>query len=432
MTMVTSLYRTFTRLASVWAMLALANVAQVCRADADTTRILFIGNSYINSNNLPGMVDQLAASLGEEVETMMVVPGGSTFELHSASATTQAAIAQGIWDFVVLQEQSQLPSFPPEQVATDVYPFAEVLVEQVHAANPCAEVVFMMTWGRENGDQANCAFYEPLCTYEGMQQRLRDSYVEMAVDNASSCAPIGVVWAEHRALYPTTGLYTDGSHPNALGSYIAASTLFNTVFRRSCVEASWYPAAMTADQALAIRTMASAIVADSTSTWNIGSNDPFVQFSWNIIGNGTVLFANNTSGTSSQLWEFGDGNTSTDFDPTHTYLEEGTYEVTLSVVDECGRMGIKNDEVVIVGTGIGEHGSSVPSVRFDAYTKELVVDGSRSGGLVQLIDGAGRVVLDAKVLPTDARISVAGYHGIHLWRISSMNGPTRAGKVDLP
>ena len=87
MTMVTSLYRTFTRMASVWAMLALANVAQVCRADADTTRILFIGNSYINSNNLPGMVAQLAASLGEEVETMMVVPGGSTFELLQPTMT---------------------------------------------------------------------------------------------------------------------------------------------------------------------------------------------------------------------------------------------------------------------------------------------------------------------------------------------------------
>jgi hypothetical protein len=254
----------------------------------------------------------------------------------------------------------------------------------------------------------------------------------MAVDNASWCAPVGVVWAEHRSLFPATGLYTDGSHPNIIGSYIAASTLFSTMFRRSCVDASWFPAGVSNDQALTIRTMASAIVADSASTWNIGVNDPGVLFSWNMTGIGTVLFANNTSGTNSQIWDFGDGTTSTDFDPTHTYLEDGTYEVTLAVVDDCGRVGTNNDEVVVVGTGIGELGSQVPSVHFNANTIELIVGGSGKSGRIQLIDGAGRVVLEKAIPPNGSRYSVAGFHGIHLWRISSTTGPSRAGKVDLP
>ena len=35
-------------------------------------------------------------------------------------------------------------------------------------------------------------------------------------------------------------------------------------------------------------------------------------------------------------WDFGDGNTSTEQNPTHVYLEEGTYNVTLTVTDDDG------------------------------------------------------------------------------------------------
>ena len=35
-------------------------------------------------------------------------------------------------------------------------------------------------------------------------------------------------------------------------------------------------------------------------------------------------------------WDFGDGNTSTDQNPFHTYMEEGTFEVCLTVTNECG------------------------------------------------------------------------------------------------
>ncbi|WP_035483614.1 PKD domain-containing protein, partial [Gaetbulibacter saemankumensis] len=41
----------------------------------------------------------------------------------------------------------------------------------------------------------------------------------------------------------------------------------------------------------------------------------------------------NAGPNSSYLWEFGDGNTSTDLNPTHTYAQNGEYIVTLTVTD---------------------------------------------------------------------------------------------------
>ena len=45
----------------------------------------------------------------------------------------------------------------------------------------------------------------------------------------------------------------------------------------------------------------------------------------------TVAFEDNSVGPDSWLWDFGDGNTSTDQNPVHTYSQTGTYTVTLDV-----------------------------------------------------------------------------------------------------
>lgn len=50
----------------------------------------------------------------------------------------------------------------------------------------------------------------------------------------------------------------------------------------------------------------------------------------------TVSFTNNSVDGDSYLWDFGDGNTSTEVEPTYTYATEGNYVVTLTTTNECG------------------------------------------------------------------------------------------------
>ncbi len=52
--------------------------------------------------------------------------------------------------------------------------------------------------------------------------------------------------------------------------------------------------------------------------------------------NGVVEFTNLTTNGTNPIWDFGDGNTSTDENPTHTYEEVGNYLVTLSSTNDCG------------------------------------------------------------------------------------------------
>ncbi|MGB1248726.1 MAG: hypothetical protein ACPG4Z_07555, partial [Chitinophagales bacterium] len=141
----------------------------------DTLSALFLGNSYTGVNQLYNLVDSVANHNGDDLIHDRNTPGGYTFEGHSINTTSLNKITAQDWDFVILQEQSQKPSFPPAQVDAETKPYAVVLNDSIKANNPCTEALFYMTWGRENGDQNNCPNYEPLCTYEGMQQRLRES-----------------------------------------------------------------------------------------------------------------------------------------------------------------------------------------------------------------------------------------------------------------
>ena len=93
----------------------------------------------------------------------------------------------------------------------------------------------------------------------------------------------------------------------------------------------------------------------STTTTTIIVNDvPTADF--NSASNGaTVDFTNNSSGATSYSWDFGDGNGSTDENPSHTYSEDGTYEVVLTATNDCG--STTTTQTVIIETppvaGIG-------------------------------------------------------------------------------
>ncbi|HTO37664.1 MAG TPA: PKD domain-containing protein, partial [Brumimicrobium sp.] len=56
---------------------------------------------------------------------------------------------------------------------------------------------------------------------------------------------------------------------------------------------------------------------------------------------------NNGTNLVSHLWDFGDGNTSTAFEPSHTYTNSGNYAVTLTVKNECNCTDTYKMELIV-------------------------------------------------------------------------------------
>ncbi|MCK5707722.1 MAG: DUF4886 domain-containing protein [Candidatus Aureabacteria bacterium] len=195
-----------------------------------TVKVLFIGNSLISTNNLPGMVADIAKSHGYRVIYDSHTPGGARLKNHNSDAKVLQKIKERSWDFVVFQEQGQYPGFSKKQLSRDVFPYAKRLAQKVKKANDRSKVVFYMTMARCNGDSDNKNVSLELLTYEGTQKRVNRCYLEMGKDNKALIAPVGEVWRVVREKKPRLNLYSDGIHPNVTGTYLAACVFYTTLF----------------------------------------------------------------------------------------------------------------------------------------------------------------------------------------------------------
>lgn len=358
-------------------------------------KALFLGNSYTNFNNLPNLVSQLASSLGDSLIVAKNTPGGHTFEQHSTNNNSLNLIRQENWDVVVLQEQSQKPAFEPTFVATEVYPFAGVLHDSIQSNDSCTQTLFYMTWGRENGDQANCPSYTPLCTYLGMQQRLRESYLEMATNLDEAVAPVGMAWKKTRTDHPTIDLYVaDGSHPSYEGSYLAACVFYTSIFRKSVVGSGFY-GSLDSTTAVTLQQVAASTVLDSLLLWGLDHGLPAADFETSISGD-TVDFNNLSMDAANFYWDFGDGQTSTENHPQHVYPAPGNYDVTLVASDGCESDSFTLEIPINGQIGLDEREQEI---KFRVYPNPanegfwFTIETAESGiASMQLLDLFGRVV----------------------------------------
>lgn len=80
-----------------------------------------------------------------------------------------------------------------------------------------------------------------------------------------------------------------------------------------------------------------------------GTIPPSASFTYEVDADNFLLvdFNNNSINAQSYSWDFGDGNTSPDESPSHTYDDEGTYTVTLTAISNEGEMDKAAAEVEI-------------------------------------------------------------------------------------
>ena len=109
----------------------------------------------------------------------------------------------------------------------------------------------------------------------------------------------------------------------------------------------------------------------------------------------TVQFINESTGASSYLWDFGDGNQSTEVNPLHTYLTGGDYDITLTAIN-----GNCTDEFVfsILNVRVEETSSVAQFSLFPNPANDLVTieyPGNSNGMVsVQVFDLTGKMVMN--------------------------------------
>ena len=331
------------------AIVFILSLFSIISLQSQSKSVLFLGNSYTAVNDLPQTLVYVAASAGKSISFDSNTPGGYTLQGHSTNPTSLAMIAAGNWDFVVLQEQSQLPSFPDFQVYADVFPYARKLDSLIKISNPCGETVFYMTWGRKNGDASNCASWPPVCTYEGMDSLLNLRYSMMADSNQAILSPVGAVWRYIRQNYPQIELYqSDESHPSEAGTYAAACCFFTVMFREDPLLIT-YNSTLSSVDAANIRNACRQVVYNNLLSFHVGEYDPQAAYSYQSQGN-NIVFTNNSLNADTYKWSFGDGDFSTLANPVHSYTASGNFSVILTA-ERCGMQDTISQLINIISTG---------------------------------------------------------------------------------
>ncbi len=362
---------------------------------AQTTRVLFIGNSYTATNNLPQVLYNLSLSLGDTIYHDNHTPGGYTFFLHSSNGTTTSKINAQDWDYVVLQAQSQEPSLPPAQVEMETYPYAQMLDHKIHMNNRCTKTMFYMTWGRKYGDNMYCSSYPPVCSFEGMGQRLRESYLEMGANHFAQVAPVGVAWKNARMADSTINLWSaDNSHPSVAGTYLTACVFYASIFHESPVGAT-FTSGLSAGNAHFLQQIAAQTVLDSLDTWMLNQIPINANFSY-MPNDMEIIFSSASYNVDQWMWDFGDGNTSSAIHPTHTYTTPGTYTVQLIASNNCYADTISMNITVPAFMGFENEDVSATSIYPNPATEILNITSIDEVLYWEITESSGKHIIEGR------------------------------------
>ncbi|PBQ32353.1 hypothetical protein CNR22_11420 [Sphingobacteriaceae bacterium] len=200
----------------------------------DTTRILFIGNSFTFYNNMPAMVKALADSAKIKVITGMHAPGGVSVGdtaqgtmAHMNNPALFSLIRSKKWDVAVIQDNQG--RFVRDSAvfsgASKVVQGHLNIMDSLKANNNCAKIVLFGGWAWKNGS--------PPFGNTGIEciQRILVNYRVLNDTMKEIIAPIGEAWIKASKHLPSVNLWDfDDAHPSYAGSYLTASVIFSTIF----------------------------------------------------------------------------------------------------------------------------------------------------------------------------------------------------------
>jgi PKD repeat protein len=144
-------------------------------------------------------------------------------------------------------------------------------------------------------------------------------------------------------------------------------------------------------------------------------NLPTAAFSYEINGN-TVVFSNLSQNANSFYWDFGDGNYSYEINPTHTFINNSFFTVSLIVTNDCGSDTISE---IINLTNINNFDKDV--ITFSNINNNLIIHSDFLINNIEITNLLGQNIYDREVNGNNCEISMETWDaGIYLIRVNNL------------
>ena len=316
------------------------NIGAAFAVDVEPMNVLFIGNSYTHTNNMPELFGKIATSKGIKVNVEMSAVSSYSFRLHSERVEMYDAIRSKKWDYIVLQGFSRELSYSPKHIDTASIPYLNRILDSIYTNNSCTNVLLYMTWGYKDG----WAEREEINTFTKMADSIRKGCQYVSDIYSLPIVPVGAVWREI-ATKSDINLYTaDGQHPTIYGSYLIACTFYAAIFKSSPVD-TFLSNRIDEKSGRLIQETAYKYVTAHVDSCRLNQNTLKIKAERTKMGTFFVHCSANYPYASSIMWLFDDGTGSEKSKVTHQYTSPGTYWITLIVSDDCGIRTIKRKVV---------------------------------------------------------------------------------------
>lgn len=168
-----------------------------------------------------------------------------------------------------------------------------------------------------------------------------------------------------------------------------------------------------------IQAAADLVVLDSLDTWNLHDQSVHTQadFGFTLTTSGVVNFDNLSTKAQTYSWDFGDGQVSTDENPTVTYGANGNYTVTLTATSECN-VDIVTYQVDVQTVSLLE-GNFNLAVLKSLGNGQFIVKSDAVIEMVQIADAAGNQIKTTSNEVIDLSHAASG---LYLVRVTTDRG----------
>ena len=193
-------------------------------ATAQPLKVLFIGNSHVFVNDVPGRVRQHLEAGGSPVRIRSITKGGARLIGFSARPRV-AAVLREQWDVVVLQEATA--SFLSAAGRSRFHEAVQWFLARIPKRT---RVVLYQTWPWQSGSRY---LHKHGGTSPRLWRAMQQEYAKAAAQPRIEIAPVGKCWMKDP--HVDTYYSRDGNHASVAGSALAAKVIARTVFQADAV-----------------------------------------------------------------------------------------------------------------------------------------------------------------------------------------------------
>jgi hypothetical protein len=261
-------------------ILGLALLTSVfCKAQ-DTTKVLFIGNSFTSQNDLPNLFKQISLGSGKNVVVASHMPGGVSVgdtsqgtSAHMNNPLVYSLIRSNDWDYLVLQDNQGrfclgYGQFPSSSLVIEGH---IKIRDSLLFYHPCAHMIWYAGFGPKNG-------YPPYASSgTALIDTIYQNYQFLRDTAGQIIAPIGPAFKKVISQYPSINLWSaDDVHPSLFGSYLTANVFFTTIFKSSSISSSYNPGFSLVEDSL-MKNIAFQTTIDSMNTTGLIQITPIIS-----------------------------------------------------------------------------------------------------------------------------------------------------------